>query len=291
MTEGVRRGTKNYHVPRAIFFYHDQNAKSMFHLSHGIMNLRKDQPWKHYCGVFPVPAEAQDARLHIQNYGSDGKLCVDNISIRPVIPRKSVAWWGSFFGALWLLTFGYWFFILHPWKRRYGILVTLTCLIILAGIVMPQTLLDDGIQAARKQMRHIKNTFISKPHTQTVKSASLPPSAPTNSSKKSTVKQPDAEKHTVVERVYVSGHFLLFGLLAFLSLLCWGELPFLFSRVADILGGLILFAISSEILQMITLDREAGWNDLLVDLIGIAGAALLASLLQIIQSAFNRKSS
>lgn len=289
----VRRGTRGYHIPRAVFFYQDKNKKSLWRLPHGVMNLPENSPWKYYSEVFPVPAEADTARFHIQNYGSAGELRVDDISIQPVVPRGSEPWWNIFFGTLWLGTFGRWLFILRPWKRRYGALVTLTSLIILSGVVMPGPVLDGGIRLAQKRFSEVRQSAIDsvmKKGTETETPATV--SAPDGTSqepKKPVSVRPAQEPHKAVQQAHISGHLLLFCLLAFLALLCWSGLPIRLSRATAVFGGLVVFAVSSEILQMITPDRKAGWEDLLVDLAGITGAVLIASLIREVETVFKRR--
>jgi VanZ family protein len=276
-TGNVVPGNEKYHIPRAIFFYHDANTNSLFNLHHGVVDLAEDTGWKRYTDFFPVPSGAANARLHIQNLGSGGTLRIDDVSIIPVCPSPAAGGWNFLFGTLWMTAFGLCLFVLRPWKRRYGHSIMITLFLIMVGIVLPGQILDGGIQ---KTKTIAKKILTRPPPAQTVKAVQAPKPA---GDVKSVVPKEEAATSLTrkeAEEAHVAGHLLLFSLLAFLSALSWLTTPQLLRRAATVYAGLTFFAISTEVLQFITPDRSAALGDLAVDMSGMAGAVVLVFLLR-----------
>ncbi|NOU36712.1 MAG: hypothetical protein HOO88_08075 [Kiritimatiellaceae bacterium] len=283
---GVVRGKEGYHVPRAIFFYHDAAAKSLFGLHHGVMDIPKDSSWRYYKDFFPVPPGAANARLHIQNLGSAGIMQIDDVSVIPVRERSSAPWWKLFFGTLWTISFGICLVALRPWARRCGYMILVTLTLILAGIILPGKLLDDSIEKSFHTAKNlIPKRVMPAPSAQTVKATPEPSVAPKPAAPKD---EPTfALSGTVVEQSHIIGHFALFSLLAFLSALSWVPAPSL-KRIGIVSAGLAFFAAATEVLQFIPADRSAGLSDLRVDIIGMAGAVILVFLRRSLQRLISR---
>ena len=284
-THDIVPGEKIYHVPRAIFFYKDTHGKNLFSLQHEIIRLSKNTGWHQYTGVFPVPAGATNAHLHIQNLGQAGTMQVDNVSVIPVRARRATLWWKFFFGSLWIMAFILCLIALKPWTRRYGYRILLTITLILIGIILPGELLDNSIE---KSLRTAQ-TLLIKPDTPTPQT---PKKTPQLSSMKppSTSPAPPREELIVglmkdgVEQAHGIGHFTLFSLLAWLTALSWIGIPPTLKRAATVCSGLIVFAAATEILQFIPPDRSAGLSDLSIDLIGMAIAVGVICLFRLCQS-------
>lgn len=275
--EGVVPGHEKYNLPRAIFFYHDAKTKSLFNLHHGIMTLPKNTGWKEYKDFFPVPADAVDARLHIQNLGSAGLLRIDDVSVIPVRERPSAPWWKLFFGLLWTAAFAYSLLTLKPWARRHGVLILATATLILIGIVLPGKLLDTSIEKTARAAKSMLRPA-APPAPAAVQAAAQPAPAKPAPPKKEVVWSGLAG--TLVDRVHCTGHFALFSLLAFLTALSWMAAPPTLRQTAAVLAGLLLFAAATETLQFITVDRAAALSDLRIDSTGMTGAVILVLLLR-----------
>jgi VanZ family protein len=275
---GIVRGKESYHVPRAIFFYHDAAAKSLYNLHHGVMDIPADTGWKTYKEVFPVPAGAANARLHIQNLGTAGAMRIDDVSVTPVRERPSAPCWKLFFGTLWMTAFGFSLFALRPWTHRLGPLIMLTLAVIMAGIVAPGKLLDSALVKSL----HAAKRLIPKTAAPAVQPAgpSAPQAAAPAPSKPKT-EPVVAAPRTGVDQAHLIGHFGMFSLLALLSALSWLTTPSL-RRAAAVYAVLAFFAASTEVLQFIPPDRSAGLSDLRTDLAGMAGAVVLVFLLRLI---------
>lgn len=269
--QGVVKGKEGYFLPRAVFFYKDTKAKSLFSLHHGIMIIPKDRSWRRYKDFFPVPNDAVNAQLQIQNLGVAGIMQVDEVSVIPVCARPSAPFWKLFFGTLWTMSFGLCLFVLRPWVRRYGFLIMVTLFLIMTGIVLPKDILNGTIE---KTVQTAKNLA-----PKTVPLASQPPVQ----AEKEAPAQPAAPDLTVVDQTHLVGHFTLFSLLAFLSALSWLCTPPSLKHTSAVFAGLVLFAAATEVLQFITADRAAALSDLRVDTAGMAGAVAIVFFLRRIQ--------
>jgi hypothetical protein len=289
--QGVVKGKEGYHLPRAVFFYNDAKAKSLFGLHHGVMDISKDTDWRNYKDFFPVPDGAADARLQIQNLGIAGTMRIDDVSVIPVRERPSAPWWKLFFGILWTAAFSFCLFTLRPWTRRYGFLIMATVLMIMIGIVLPGKLLDGAIE---KTVQTAKSLIpktpppASPPLVQPGKPAPSPQPAPPKPAKPKEETPLIVLAETAIDQAHRTGHLALFSLLAFLTSLSWIAAPPALRRAMTVFAGLVLFAAATETLQFITADRAAALSDLRVDMVGMAGAVVLVLVLRNIQHAAAR---
>lgn len=279
VAEGVTADKKSYRYPRAAFFYRADHNKPFFNLPHEFFGTQKDCGWRCYKGFFPVPITATNVQFYIHNAGITGVMRVDDLSVIPVRPRPSAPWWKLFFGAIWTVTFGLCLFALRPWTRRHGRLILLTVLLILTGILLPKSFLNETIQKTIQPVEKL------------VQQQTKPAPADTPVPGRPGTPEPAKSKEDLavelieagVEWVYTIGHLTMFSLLAFLSALSWlAERPLL-KRAGLVFAGLVLFAAATEVLQFITVDRSAGLYDLCVDLTGMAVATGLVILLRRIQ--------
>ena len=279
-------GKLGYHVPRAVFYYQDTKGKNLFSLRHGIKDLSKDKGWKRYTRFFPVPENAANARLHIQNLGAAGIMQIDDVSVIPVRRCPFARWWNLFFGTLWAASFVSCLLVLHPWKRRYGRLILMTAGLILTAVVLPGERLDGAI---RETGRTAKN-LIRKPPPPAAVQRPAPSAAPVASPPAAAkppappAETPVKMSGTGVDNAHLIGHLVLFSLLAFLSALSWIPPEPSLRRAGAVLAGLLLFAAATETLQLITPDRAAGWKDLFVDAAGMTASVFLVLCLRSIQS-------
>jgi len=278
---GIVPGKEIYHVPRALFFYQDADAKGLFRLRHGVMKISRDTGWQHYTRFFPVPQNAVHARLYIQNLGAAGTLQIDRVSVIPVRASPAARWWNLFFGVLWGAVFGFCLFVLHPWSRRYGRLVLLTAGVIITASVVPGEPFNDVLRRGGHYAGELARrtaTPSARPAETTAARPEKKPAvsgAPAVRPEEPPIRRPGM---TGVDHAHWTGHLVLFGVLAFLSALTWLPPSPSVRQTAALTGGLLLFAAATETLQLITPDRSAGWSDLLTDTLGILGALLAAFL-------------
>lgn len=278
---GIVRGKEGYHVPRAVFYFNDQNGKSLYGFHHGVMDISKDTGWKYYKDFFYVPDGAANARFHIQNLGVAGTMQIDDLSVIPVKNRPSAPWWRLLFGTLWMTAFGFCLFALKPWARSHGKMIMLTLIVIMIGIVLPGELLDGSIEKTLDTVKRLSpKPAAPAPVVQTTQSATEKPAVTVSA-------KPKAEPviilpGTGVDHVHVIGHFVLFSLLAFLCALSWIPKPLSWRRALTVSACLTFFAAATEVLQFIPAERSAGLSDLAVDTAGMAGAVIFICLFRLI---------
>lgn len=272
---GIKKGKEGYHLPRAVFFYEDADAKSLFSLHHGIMDITKDTGWRLYKDVFPVPEGASNARFQIMNYGVAGIMRIDDLSVIPVRTAPSAPWWNLFFGALWMTSFGFCLFIIRPWEQRYGSLITLMIFLTVAGIVTPGKLLDSSIQKTTRLAKSlpaaIRKSFVPQ------EPIAIIPDKPLRSASSTTPKRiPEADIVRIeVNQAHMAGHFIFFSLLALFCALSVLRTPLSARNAWNLFALLTFFATATEVLQFIIPDRSPGLGDLFVDTTGMAGAILV----------------
>lgn len=262
--EGVVPGEKSWHCPRAVFCYYDENDKGIYSTPHGVFSIKKERGWKTYRAFFPVPEEAVRARFHLQNFGQSGTLHIEHTSIIPAKPRASVPYWKATFALLWFSALGTCVVALHLWRRRFGWIICALTLAIIAGVLLPQNILNHAIKTTCEPPQRITK-------------APAPPPVPVEVQKaKPKDPKPEIAKKETIECAHGIGHVILFGLLALFTALSWLWNQTTPKRSTAVLAGLTFFATATEILQNVTPDRKAGWSDLSLDLIGVVLAFLIA---------------
>jgi len=282
----IQKGSQNWYIPRAVFFFRDQKGKGLFNLSHEIFSITRDMGWREYASVFPVPKNAVVGELQIQNLGTKGDLAVDNVSIVPVMQQPSAPVFDLFFFILWMTALAVCLIVLEPWKTLSGIVAMFCALTIIVGVLLPQKVLNGAINVAVVKAYNVKKK-IEHPVS---RSGNAPPvlrpvakerSASAPFAKKQKIHLSTIPDYIWINRAHRGGHFILFMILAFCSILRWaptGKYAYA-TNILFVIAGLIQFAISTETLQFITIDRKAGLSDLGVDVAGILMATALCLLM------------
>ena len=279
-TRHIKPGLQVGHQPRAIFFYTDLSKKPLFNLPHGVFNITKDLNWRQYINFFPVPGNIKDARLQIQNFGTEGTLAIDDISVIPVTPRPSAPVFSIFFIVLWVSALAACLVVLEPWKTLPGIAVIFYALAIIIGVMLPGEILDGAIRYGATAAQRIKQrierpapAIAKKPSpTQPIELASAPRPVQQSSA-------PKSHQGTLIDQVHQHGHFILFMILALCAMKAWAPAGKPGLHALPVTAGLCLFAAATEALQFTTLDRKPDLVDLGVDLFGILIAVVAATLL------------
>lgn len=277
----VAPGEQSYHVPRTIFFFRDQQGHVDYSRSHTVFNFKKDSGWKRFSALFPVPADIIDARLQVQNLGVGGTLTIDDISVIPVAPRPSAPLFHIIFILLWIGVFSACLLALSPWKSRTGTAALLCALAIILGVLLPGDFLDDTIVQTKTLLKERVHRRIPRPpeSTQIAPAAKQPHPQTKEPAVHKSNPETEPQVHSFVQQIHTTGHFALFMLLAILSLSTWTDPRSPRRTARNVLGGLLLFAVSTEVMQFLTPDRKAGFHDLFIDLTGIFIATLLFEIL------------
>jgi len=279
--KNVERGPKSWNLPRTVFFYLNSSGKPLFNLSHGLFDIKQNSEWKRYTAVFPVPENIQNGQLQIQNFGKEGILRIDDISVIPVTPKPVALFFNIFFTLLWISALAACLASLQPWKHWSGAGAMLCSLVIIIGVVLPGEPLNaaisstlDTLQDAQQKMAHFAKQSVARRA-----SAEPTPEKIVIIEKQSEAAAPSEKDR--VQYVHKAGHFALFTLLALLSMICWAPAQERAIRILCVTGGLYLFATATEVLQFVTFDRKAGLLDLSVDIAGISIAITAAAALSL----------
>jgi len=240
-------------------------------VNHQVMGREGTLPWTHYVEIFEVKPATRTAHLILQQVGSSGTAYFKNICVEPVRIKSSFLWWRILFALAWIGMGIYYFPRCRLNKRKLKILILLNAIAILIGALMPAD-----------WMKSISNR-IQKARTEWVQSHQPPPPKKITKEKTKKPKKGKTLEQTdrfeeLVKDTHKSGHFTLFATLCFLVYLSSAlerQKPiYLFKAGLDVL----LFAVVTETLQLLTIDRSAGVNDLLIDLKGMLLAFTLFML-------------
>lgn len=261
---GVVPGVKNWHCPRAVFCYYDENDKGIYGTPHAVFTTEKERWWKTHRAFFPVPERGVRARFHLQNFGLAGVLDVEHVSIVPAKPRASFPYWKALFAFLWFSALGICVVALRLWRQRFGWIICGLIFAIIIGVLLPKDALNYAIQTSCKPQKIISNL------------RKTPPVPPSGEKPEVKSKPRSRSKKELIEYSHGAGHVTLFGLLSLFATLSWLQKSGIRKRSVAIFSGLILFAAATEVLQNVTPDRRAGWSDLSLDIIGIVVAFVVA---------------
>jgi len=280
-TKNIEHGPKSWNLPRTVFFYLNSSGKPLFNLSHGLFDIKQNSEWKRYTAVFPVPENIQNGQLQIQNFGKEGILRIDDVSVIPVTQKPSASFFNIFFTLLWISALAACIASLQPWTHWSGAGALLCSLVIIIGVVLPGEPLDtaisstiDTLQDTQQKIAHFAKQSVDRRASATPAPEEVVPI------EKQYEAAAQSEKN-VVQYAHKAGHFTLFALMAFLSMICWAPVQERAIRILCVTGGLYLFATATEVLQFVTFDRRAGLIDLSVDIAGISIAIAAAAALSL----------
>jgi hypothetical protein len=252
-TDSVPPGRGPWNTARVVLASHDQKGAPMWHLPHVLAALRDTRDWEHHEAVFAVAPEATGVSVFVQLAQTTGTMWVKDISLQPVMEKAS---FHKFHGAAVILWTAVALWIVVPMIRsaygspRHGAILALGLAILLA-VLMPENLKE-----------HLGSSLFPS----FVEPIVTPPVA---SVFRFTPLLPDLD-------IYKAGHFFMFAMLAVAALY---RRPHPVSR-AQMLGYLLLFALVTEILQLLVSGRSAQLGDVLVDGAGMITGLMLLRLMQ-----------
>ncbi len=233
---------EGWHVARVVLFSNDHDGKPVYTRAHHLASLTGGHDWEHHEGAFPVYPDSNSVSLFIQLAQTTGSLWIRNMSLRPIAEKRSFRAYRNTAMALWILTC---LWIVVPMiKSSIGntqrATVLMLALVILVGVLMPEAMKEYIGRTLFPTLAGITDGAVSNGTFQF-----LP-----------VLRKPD---------IYKLGHFTLFALLAATALY---RRPYSVSR-GGIFGCLILFAFSTEVLQLFVPGRTPLLSDVMVDSAGI----------------------
>jgi hypothetical protein len=252
-TNDVPPGRGSWNTARVILVSHDQKGIPMWHLPHALAALRGTRDWEHHERVFAVAPDATGVSVFVQLAQTTGTMWVKDISLQPVMENAS---FHKFRGTAVILWTAVVLWIAVPMIRsaygnpRHGAILVLGLAILLA-VLMPENLKE-----------HLGSSLFPSFVEPTVTPAAA-------SVFKFTPLLPELD-------IYKAGHFFMFAMLAVAALY---RRPYPVSRTR-MLVYLLLFALVTEILQLLVSGRSAQLGDVLVDGAGMITGLMLLRLMQ-----------
>lgn len=266
-TEGVVEGRYSWRCARLLLVQYDENNKWISG-PHGLVSERGTTSWVEREDVFEVFPNAARVDVVLEQCGTAGTVWFSQVEAEPVRLRSSFVGWRIGFALAWLGAAVLYFRRCRLHVRRLRVLILLNVIAIIFGALMPGVWME-GLGEGLRDVADTARAAMSEP-------VQVPKSAPgaTPSEQQLIDRFNDA-----VGDIHSIGHFTLFASLCFLVYLS-GMLEGRRLRYYIKVGfDLLLFAVISESLQFLTVDRTAGISDFVVDLQGMGVALLLFVLL------------
>jgi hypothetical protein len=244
--------------------------------------------------MIEVPQFARKGWVELAHYGSSGIASFDDITVKPAVWKETYPHWQIFFGMLWAAIMMWLLLNSHFWTMPWGKAVLASGILIIIGVTLPPATMfqvaSSGAKLSQKVLHTAEEVFpvaelqpdiVNKPLPQdkpgTADSSASASAGPVEQHKAAGQKQVETarpERLVSSSEIQKLGHSLLFACLGYFAFMAF------YQRVATGLLSytLVLFAVSTEILQLVIDGRIFGAVDLGLDLLGIAIGALGAWL-------------
>lgn len=263
----VLRGDYRYANARVFLVQYDASGRPLWHHPHNLLRGHGTQDWQSLNEVFLLGSATSSLRLTASLSRASGTLWLRNLRLYPVAEIAEVGIARVVLLAAWA---GYLLWVVGGIARRSGGLPALACVTmiaaILAGAMLPHEtkgLLNSGL----KELVQTIEVMSEAPGSTTPPTPTV--SAPTSPATATSLAVEDGGMAWI--RMHEAGHLIMFALLtaAMLGLSGAGSV---WRRVLM----LLVFAAITEVLQLLSLDRDATIHDFLIDVAGIAVGLFLA---------------
>jgi hypothetical protein len=252
--DGVVPGNQPWDLARVVFVAYDKSGRPQYQYPHVLVNLQGTHDWEYKENVFSINPDTTRAEVQVQLLHAPGVFLVRNLSARPVAMRASFYKLRTLVTVIWL---GALLWVIYPLARksllsRRHAMVAAMVVLIAIGTLMPEQMKED-IGAALSS------------HTSIVHQASTV--AGDMAQFKLQPLLPGLD-------IYKAGHFFLFACLAAVAL----ALPASLSATLRLTGILLLYALVTEVLQLLIQGRNSQLGDVIIDGAGIAAGYMLISV-------------
>ena len=282
-TEGIVLGEDPWNTARLMLLFSDRTGRRHTEYRPLICSISGTRDWQSCERVFEVPDFAATAVIVAENEAASGTLWVDDVRLTPAVEKPSTVIWRAFFATLWCAVLLYCVWLSRLPRKALGVAAIAVALVIIAGVAVPESaverILNRGAYVAKGLA---KGQFLSLDKL-------AGPIAGSPESAHPGVSTFVPPRPLTSERVHVAkkaGHFLLFGVLAFVSFYSVARSrargSSAASPAADLptIGlALVVFAAGTEVLQFLSVSRGPSLVDWAIDTGGIlvgAGCALFA---------------
>lgn len=244
-----RRHNENYYAARVLLTAYGQDDKPIYDLPHGLALLLGSNDWQHHEGVFFVHPGTARLSVVAQLLQVSGAMWVKNLSLRPVAEAAAFGKFHTVAILLWVAVAAWIVLPLARSLRNHGQWRAILALglVITVGVLMPEGLKE---QLTHARWPSLTNTIFPAPDPVSFRFSPL----------------------LVALDLSKAGHFVLFAMLAAVALF---RRPYPISRLG-MAGYLLLFALATEVAQLLVAGRSAQLGDLLIDAAGmITGVGLM----------------
>ncbi|NNJ90037.1 MAG: VanZ family protein [Gammaproteobacteria bacterium] len=292
-TTQLKRARKPWDAARIMVYFEDEKGRIQWSHPHDVGYMSGDRDWQLYTVAIDVPSFAHKGWLELAHYGKSGIASFDEISVKPAVWKQTYSHWQMFFGMFWASIMMWLVLNTHFWTLPWGKPLMAVGLLIIIGVTLPPATMfqvaSSGAEFSRKVLDTAEEVFpnqasppsvatsiAAKPSTETIKSASqsVPVQIEKLAKTEKSFQAPDTDSRVKVSPADIQklGHTFLFA--------CLGYIAFIgFARKVSLKVlsySLVLFALSTEILQLVVDGRLFGFADALLDVLGIFAGAVLA---------------
>ncbi len=297
-SEKIVEGTVPWRVARMLLFFTDAERKAHWELPHVLCVLKGTKPWRHFEATFPVPTFAHRAFFVVQNPSKSGVVWADDLSLIPVRRKEGARLWTAAFALAWGALLAYVIVHLRLWSQRWGKTLVLIVLLIVAGVASPARTVSaalDGpvevfasVQELAKPLERARSNktdaaTAKTPQEAAGRTSANPPRKVNNRkapTKKKLTSRQLAQRNEIATHLKKAGHALLFALLALFGVLAlFPAASSGIERLTLLAGGLLLFAVATECLQILVKNREPSVRDVIIDASGLLAGLLIGLLL------------
>lgn len=293
-TNALETGAQRWDAARILVYFEDADGRIHWSHPHNVGYLSGDSNWQSFTTMIEVPQFARKGWVELAHYGRSGTAAFDDISVSPALWKATYPRWQQFFGMLWAAILMWLVINTHFWDQRWGRAMLACGLLIIVGVTLPPTTMFQVTSSGVKLSQQVISTASEVFDDTTVSPTSVaspekktPPVEPTATLSSppalevdiaDAVDQPVAQPSSPAPLSSVDlqkvGHSILFAGLGFFAFLAF----FNQTRTGLLVYSLLLFALSTEVLQLAVDGRLFGLLDLGLDVLGIASGALLAWL-------------
>ena len=284
-TEQLESRRNQWDAGRIMLYFENEQGKIIWNHPHNVGFMTGTSDWTRFATSIEVPDFAHRGWVELANYGKSGLASFDDISVRPAVWKKAFAHWQLTFGMLWAAIL-MWIVLNTPiWKQRWGKSLMVTGLLIIVGVTLPPTLLfevanrgvsitnsmlkteelDQRQQASASQT--VKPVKLNKPPS--VNKPAHPADVDTEVIQETVMDSPPMVTPHILQKMGHPALFAVLGLFAWLA----------FSTRQDkglLIYSLLLFAASTEVLQLVVGGRHFLLSDFVLDMSGTLTGLVVA---------------
>ena len=241
-TEGVERGEKHWQTALLVVIGIDAMGLQLWHAPHFLAKQHGTNEWQHFDHVFKLNEDAKELRINIQMPMVKGTVWVKDLSLQPVNEKPAYKIYWIIAIVLWFIAI---FWVLIDYLLNYGFnRKQIPIVFLLSGIAI-SALIPQSIVM-------LLNDFVLRLSPWVLDAGFL------------------AERTGFVDMDAI-WHFMAFVLLALVAY--WRTMTP--GRLAQSFGLLVLFALVTEVLQLLVDSRKLELMDFIADISGIVVALVL----------------